>query len=52
MHGLDPRIRLKKLFLPNGLHRTSGQPEVRTLLQCRKSGIPDLRVKPGNDARL
>ncbi len=36
----------------DGLHRTSGLPEVRTSTKCRKSGIPDLRVKPGNDETI
>ena len=48
MRGLDPRIHL--LAKKDGLHRTSGLPEVRTF-KCRKSGKPDLRVKPGNDDR-
>jgi hypothetical protein len=52
MRGLDPRIHRKSLLFVKamGLHRTSGPPEVRTY-KCRKSGKPDLRVKPGNDGR-
>jgi hypothetical protein len=44
MRGLDPRIHL--LAKEDGLHRTSGLPEVRTSTECRKPGIPGLRVKP------
>jgi hypothetical protein len=32
----------------DGLHRNSGLPELRSIMR-RKSGKPDLRVKPGND---
>ena len=42
--GIDPRIHL--LAKEDGLHRTSGLPEVRTSTECRKPGIPGLRVKP------
>src|SRR5262245_34279009 len=38
--GFDPRIHL--LTRKDGLHRTSGLPEVRTF-KCRKSGRPDVR---------
>ena len=46
-----PRIHLlskKSLTKMDGLHRNSGLPELRSII-CRKSGKPDLRVKPGND---
>jgi hypothetical protein len=40
----------KKLFTKvDGLHRNSGLPELRSIMR-RKSGKPDLRVKPGKDA--
>ena len=39
---------LRSFCEDDGLHRNSGLPELRTLMR-RKSGIPDLRVKPGND---
>src|SRR5229473_6005985 len=44
------RASIEKAFYwqSDGLHRTSGLPEVRTH-ERRKSGKPDLRVKPGND---
>jgi hypothetical protein len=41
MRGLDPRIHL--IANKDGLHRTSGLPEVRTKA-CRKSGKPRLAV--------
>src|SRR5262245_6209717 len=50
--GLDPggHHSSKKIFCEaDGLHRNSGLPELRTVMR-RKSGKPDLRVKPGNDA--
>jgi hypothetical protein len=42
--GLDPRIhrlRKKSLVERDGLHRTSGMPEVRIIVKRLKSGKPD-----------
>jgi hypothetical protein len=46
--GLDPRIHLlreKVLTKIDGLQRTSGLPEFRTIIRCLKSGKPDLRCQ-------
>jgi hypothetical protein len=53
--GLDPRIhrlrksihrlRKKSLVESDGLHRTSGMPEVRITIKGLKSGKPDLRCQ-------
>jgi hypothetical protein len=46
--GLDPRIHLlreKDLTKIDGLQRTSGLPEVRTIIRCLKSSKPDLRCQ-------
>src|SRR6516162_4610316 len=51
MDAYAPRIHplcIKIFTKMDGLHRNSGLPELRSIIR-RKSGEPDLRVKPGND---